>query len=58
MTTGATHSGNRETASLRKAVRITPAMARAIDHARGDVSWSRWVKRAIETALRDQEGKP
>lgn len=37
--------------SVRKAIRLTPEMAEAIDVARGDVSWSRWVERALESAL-------
>lgn len=37
--------------TVRKAIRLTPEMDAAVDAARGDVSWSRWVERAIEAAL-------
>lgn len=38
-------------ATVRKALRISPELAQAIDQARGDVPWSRWVRRAIEAHL-------
>jgi len=41
---------------VRKSIRLSPEMARQIEAARGDVSWSRWVKRALEQALGDENG--
>lgn len=40
---------------VRKTIRLTQEMADAIDRARGDVSWSRWVQRALERALPPEE---
>lgn len=34
-----------------KSLRLEADLARAVDVARGDVSWSRWVTRAIEERL-------
>lgn len=37
--------------TVSKSVRLTENMAARIDAARGDVSWSRWVERALECEL-------
>jgi hypothetical protein len=42
--------------SVRKELRLTPEMVRAIDQARGDVSFNRWAERAFEKALGSADG--
>lgn len=40
---------------VRKTIRLSAEMAEAIDRARGDVSWSRWVELALKRALAGDE---
>lgn len=42
--------------SVRKALRVPRELDARVDAARGDVSWSRWVLRAVEERLEREMG--
>lgn len=50
-------SGKGEGPSVRKALRVPVELEARINGVRGDVSWSRWVLRAVEQRL-EREGGP